>query len=342
MKCRWMLLAALIGIILLGAGCGKEQGASSASRTSPAAKKDNTVSTITTGDLDKVGKATKPFKLALIVKTRNNPFFSPMIAAAEAEAKKLGVKLEVQSPAQEGDKERQFAIVQDVTAKGVDAIMIAPADSKGIVPALKQARKKGILVINLDNRIDRATAKFLGLDLSGYVGVDNEAGGKLAGEAMVAVLGGKGKVGLMEGIRSADNAAARKRGFESGVAGKLDIIVRDTAEWDTQKAYDKFQSMYTAHPEMQAIFCANDKMALGVAQALREAGKARKIYVIGYDGIPDCNPYIKKGEMYATIAQPPDKMGEYGVKMAVGILDDVVEKGKELLLELKVRTKETL
>ena len=111
----------------------------------------------TQAELDGV-KGGSSHKLALIVKTRNNPFFDPMIKAAEAEAKTLGCELEVQAPAQETDKERQFAIVQDVSARGVEAILIAPADSKGIVPALKQAADKKILVINLDNRVDKDTA----------------------------------------------------------------------------------------------------------------------------------------------------------------------------------------
>lgn len=327
------------------AGCGKEETASStpppgANTTSnaptPASSSGDRLSR---ADLDAVKKAAKPYRLALIVKTRNNPFFDPMIKGAETEAKALGAEIEVQAPPQETDKERQFALVQDVTARKVDAILIAPADSRGIVPALKQAQEKGILVINLDNRVDPAAASRAGVQLAGYVGADNEEGGRLAGKAMAGALSGGGKAAILEGIRGADNAESRRRGFEDGVKGKLDVVASDTAEWDTQKAYAKFQSMLAAHPELNGLFCANDKMALGAIKAIAEGGKKGRLTVIGYDNIPDVKPYLQSGELYATIEQHPDLMGKYGVRAAVGILDGAIRKGKEFLVPLEVITK---
>lgn len=297
------------------------------------------LATITTADLDKVSKASKPFTLALVVKTRNNPFFSPMISSAESEAKTLSTPIEIQAPAQETDKERQFAIVQDLAARKVDAILIAPADSKAIVPALKSAQDKGILIINIDNRVDTQTAGAAGLKLGGYVGADNEAGGRMAGAALAKALGGKGKVAILEGIRGADNAEARKRGFTAGAKG-LEVAASESAEWDTQKAYSKMQSILAANPDLQGVFCANDKMALGVIKAIRESGKKGKITVVGYDNIPDVQPYLKSGEMYATIDQNPGMMGKYGARLASGILNKTVEPGRELLVPLQLITKD--
>ncbi len=318
------------------AGCTPEKDTAS---KGPSAAAPEPAVTIAAEQLDAVSRASKPYRLALVVKTRNNPFFDPMIKAAEAEAKRLGVQLEVQAPPQESDKELQFSIVENLTAKGVDAILIAPADSRGIVPALKRAADKGILVVNLDNRVDAATAASAGLKLAGYVGAENEEGGKLAGRAMMGYLGGHGKVAILEGIRGADNAEARKRGFESVVQGSLDIVAKDTAEWDTQKAYAKFQSMLAAHPNIEGLFCANDKMALGAMKAIEEARRKGDIVVIGYDNIPDVRPYLQSGEMKATIEQHPDLMGRYGVLMAVGILDGKVERGGEFLVPLEVITR---
>jgi len=291
----------------------------------------------TAGELESVTKAAKPYRLALVVKTRNNPFFDPMIKAAELEAQKVGATLEVQAPPQEGDKELQFSMVENLTAKGVDAILIAPADSRGIVPALQRAEAKGVLVINLDNRIDAQAAAEAGLKLGGYVGADNEEGGRLAGRAMLGYLGGHGEVAILEGIRGADNAEARKRGFESAAAAGLDIVARESAEWDTQKGYAKFQSILAAHRNLKGVFCANDKMALGAMKAIEEAGK-RGVTVIGYDNIPEIKSYLKSGEMKATIEQHPDLMGRYGVLMAVGVLNGDVPKGREFLVPLEVVT----
>jgi ribose transport system substrate-binding protein len=322
-------------------GCGKEEptaqvnpaGPPKASSESPAPAG---VGAITTAELDKVEKAAKPYKIALVVKTRNNPFFDPMIKAFEAEGKALGVTVEVQSPPQEGDTEKQFSIVDNIVAKGADAILVTPADSKGIIPALKKAQDKGILVVNLDNRVDKTSAEAAGLQLGGYVGADNEQGGKLAGEEMVKALGGKGKVAILEGIRGVDNAEARKRGFEAGVKDKLDVVAKETGEWETEKAYSKFQSILATHKDLVGVFCANDNMALGVIKAISEAGMKGKITVIGYDNIKDVLPHLQSGAMLATIEQHPDFMGKYGAKMAVGILNGTVPKGREYLVNLDV------
>lgn len=289
---------------------------------------------IKAGDLEAVPKSTKPYKLALVVKTRNNPFFDPMIREAESEAKGFGVGIEIVAPAQESDKEQQFTMVQNLVAKKVDAILIAPADSKGIVPALVEAQSKGILVVNIDNRIDGSVASAAGLKAGGYVGADNEEGGKMAGQAMVGLVGG-GDVAVLEGIRGTDNAEARKRGFSRAIEGKLKLVSSESADWDTQKAYAKFQSVLATHPGIKGLFCANDKMALGAIKALAEANKKGRIKVIGYDNIPDVKPYLASREISGTIEQHPDLMGKYGVCLAVGILSGKVQPGAEFLVPLE-------
>lgn len=340
MVARGVAAAALVA---LAAGCGPEpkDNASTPTQVSPPPSQPASTSTAPAGgemlkrdELDAVTKAGRPYKIVLIVKTRNNPFFDPMIKAAEAEAKALGAEIKTEAPPQETDKEQQFSIVQTVAAGKPDAILIAPADSKGIVPALKQAADKGTVIVNLDNRVDKPTASSAGLALGAYVGADNEGGGRLAGQAMKDVLSGGGKVALLEGIRGADNAEARKRGFVKGYGS--DPVASDSAEWDTQKAYAKFQSMLAAHPEINGLFCANDKMALGAIKAIAEAGKKGKVTVVGYDNISEIKPYLESGEMYATIEQHPDLMGKYGIRAAVGILNGSVTKGKEFLVPLEV------
>ena len=74
-------------------------------------------------------------------------------------------------------------------------------------------------------------------------------------------------------LSGADNAEARKLGFMQGVESKLVVEIRDSAEWETPKAYAKFQSMLAAHPDLQGVFCANDKMALGALKAVQEAAR---------------------------------------------------------------------
>jgi ribose transport system substrate-binding protein len=328
-------------------GCGKEEPQTqatppaSAPRSAQAGTPNATAPAgggkVTLADLDAVTKADKPYKIVLIVKTKNNPFFIPMIAAFEQTAKELGVDSEVQAAPQETDYDKQVALVETEVGKGKTAILITPADSKGLVPALKAAQEKGVLVVNLDNRLDPETVRAQGLTLGGYVGADNEAGGKLAGEAMVAALHGKGKVAILEGIRGVDNAEARKRGFTEAVQGKLDIVDSQTGKWETEEAYRQTLNILAAHPDINGVFCANDNMAIGTMKAIQEKGKKGKITVVGYDNIPDVNvkSALASGEMAATIEQHPDSMGHYGLKMAVGILNGRVPKGGEILVPLE-------
>jgi ribose transport system substrate-binding protein len=284
--------------------------------------------------LDAITKAKKAYKIVLIVKTRNNPFFTPMINAFEQTAKDLGVQGDVETPPQETDSEKQFDLVKTEVSKGVDAICIAPADSKGIVPALKAAQDKGILVINIDNRVDPTAARGQGLTLAGYVGADNLTGGRLAGQAMLTALGRQADVAVIEGIRGTDNAEARKNGFNSAVSGKLTVVASEAADWNRDKAYQKTLNLLAKYPHLAGIFCANDVMATGALKAIAESGRKGKVTVVGYDNIPDVKAALASGDLAATIEQHPDTMGKYGLKMAVGILDGVLTKGGDVLVTL--------
>lgn len=345
----WFLL---IGALLTG--CGKEDTPSPTTSTTsnPAAKTGaapNTASSapenaVTTSQLDGVQHATKPYKMVLIVKTKNNPFFSPMIQAFEETTKDLGVASEVQAGAQEASYEQQVQLVQTEMSKGANAILITPADSKALVPVLKKAADAGILVINLDNRLDPDTVKTQGLALGGYVGVDNMIGGEKAGMAMIEALGGRGNVAVIEGIRGVDNAEARKKGFELAVGQRLKIVAYETGEWETDKAYNKTLAILAAHgpgseKPVNGIFCANDNMAIGAMKAIAEKGLKGQVKVVGYDDIPTVTSAINSGELYATIEQHPDLMGKYGVRMALGILERNVPKGGELLVDLQTITR---
>ena len=354
MRRHALWLPALAALLV---GCGKEETPPAAHPMTTATDNAQTGATATESTLDMVGKATKPYKIVLIVKTKNNPFFLPMIAAFEETAKKLGVEAEVQAAAQESSYEQQVALVQTEVSKGVNAILITPADSKALVPALKKAADAGVLIINLDNRLDPDTVKAQNLALGGYVGADNMTGGEKAGLALLEAVGpdektaiaeasasadAKGQkkdyrvqVAILEGIRGVDNAEARKKGFLLAVGQRLHVVATETGEWETEKAYNKTLAILAAYPNIKGIFCANDNMAIGAMKAISEKGKRGLVKVVGYDDIPGVTGAINSGEMTATIEQHPDLMGGYGLKMAVGILDGSIKKGGEVLVMLE-------
>ncbi len=291
--------AILVSATIFLPGCGKEP--TTAAGGKPGAAVFARSAMIKASDLNDIKKAEHPYKILLIVKTLNNPFFKPMVSAFRQTAGDLGVQGDVQAAPQETDVDKQAALVQNAAAQGYKAICITPADSKALVPALKAAADKGVLIINVDNRLDAAAMQAAGLQPGGYVGADNADGGKLAGEAMLSALDGKGNVVVIEGIRGVDNAEKRKQGFEEAVMGKLTIVDKQSADWMTEKAQSVMQNLLALHPDITGVFCANDEMAIGAIKAIKPYKILGHVTVVGYDNIKEVQPYLKSGDLYATI-----------------------------------------
>jgi len=290
-----------------------------------------------------VTKASKAYRVALIMKAASNPFFATMQKGAEKAASELGIELLAQTITDESSDQQQMDIVDSMVSQKVDAILIAPANSKSLVEPLLAAQKAGIAVINVDNRLDPDTVKTAGLNLVAYVGADNEEGGRLAGEHLCKLLGGKGSVAMLEGRRGVDNAEARKRGFLKACEAHRDIkvVASDSADWDIAKGQNKFAAMMSAHPEIQGLFCANDNMAVGAIAAIKEKGKAGSIIVVGYDNIEAAQTAVKEGTLAGTIEQHPDLMGFEAVKTAVAHLEGEQVRS-ETMVPLEVITKDKL
>jgi len=280
-------------------------------------------------------KETRP-RIALIMKALTNPFFHTMELGARRAAKEHGVDLLVMSVDRETDFSKQGGLVENAISQGVDAILIAPADSKAIVSPLLDAQKRGIRIINLDNRIDPASAKGVGLKIETFIGPDNAEGAHKATRHLIKLIGGAGNVAMLEGIPGVDNAEQRKRGFEKAVAetkGKVKCVASESADWMTGPAQRKMAGILARHADIKGIFCANDSMALGAIQAVETAGKAGKVIIVAYDNLKAAQDAIRAGKMHGTIEQHPDLMGEKGVETALEIL-----AGKTVPKEIPITT----
>lgn len=281
-------------------------------------------------------------RIALVMKASSNPFFARMEEGARKAADSLQVELLVASITQETDINQQISLVENMIAQDVDAILIAPADSKAIVNVLLRAKQNGIHVINIDNRIDPETAQAAALQIDCFVGVDNAEGGRMAGEYLVELLEGKGKVAMLEGIRGVDNAEARKRGFLQAIEDTdITLVASQSANWAQDQGLDVFSNMLQAHPEIDGLFCANDMMALGAIQAIEQAGKAGEIYVTAYDNLKAAQEAIRQEKLHATIEQHPELMGYEGVVLANKLLTGL-DIEKEKMVRLDLITKSTL
>lgn len=262
-------------------------------------------------------------RIGLIMKTLTNPFFLKMEEGARQAAKDLGVDLRVVSAEEETSIMQQISLIQDMTTLKVDAIVIAPIDSKAVVPALAEAQKQGIHIINIDNRIDPKAAKSGGLNVEIFISADNTIGGQLATAYLACMLGGSGKVAMLEGIPGVENAEGRKQGFLNiiNIFPNLEVVAMQTANWKTEEALNVFANILQAHPDLKGVFCANDMMALGAIQAIEAAGLTGKIYVTSYDNLDAAQQAILDGKMHATVEQNPYLMGYYGVKFAVDAIN---------------------
>jgi ribose transport system substrate-binding protein len=272
--------------------------------------------------------------VALVLKTLNHPFFVDMRRGAQEAADRLGVNLEVQAAEREIDVEKQMQIVENMIQTGIQALVITPSGSREIVSALVKARAAKIPIVIVDTRVDAKAAADAGVKTETFVGSDNYAGGKLAGEYLVKVTGGKAHVGTLEGIPGHETGDSRLRGFRDAVkdAAGVAIVASQPANWERDQGFNVFQNMLQAHPDIDSVFACSDLMALGAVEAIRAAGKTGSIKVIGFDALDDAKKAIAAGTMTASVAQFPSEMGKVAVESAVKVI-----RGETLPADINVK-----
>ncbi|MEN8162539.1 MAG: substrate-binding domain-containing protein [Acidobacteriota bacterium] len=276
--------------------------------------------------------------IAFVPKALNSPFWADMEQAAQREAESQGVRLISLAAERETDVERQYQIIENLIQQKVDAILLAPSGSKELVPAIRKANDAGIPVFLLDTRIDQAAAESVGAQVFTYIGSDNFEGGVVAGRALASKLGGQGEVAVIEGISGHETADQRRLGFLSGIESHpgIQVVSSQTANWERARAYTVAENLLQAHPNIVAIFAANDEMALGALEAVDSARKLDHISLIGFDAIPDALTNIRSGRLFGSVAQFPSEMGRLGVLHAVALLRDGVAPPEEILTKVEM------
>src|SRR5262245_46435337 len=186
------------------------------------------------------------------MKTPNNPFFIDMQKGAQEAAARLGVQLVVQSPEREIDVEKQMQIVENLVQTGIRALCIAPASSKGVIPALAKANSARVPIVVVDDEVDQKAAAEAGVHTESYVGSDNVEGGRIAGRYLVDASGGKANVAVLEGIPGHETGDSRLGGFKEAIraAPGVKVVASQTANWERDQGFSVFQNMLQAHPEI--------------------------------------------------------------------------------------------
>ena len=253
------------------------------------------------------------FVIGLSLSTLNNPFFVTLRDGAKKAAEDFDVKLIVVDA--QDNPAKQLNDIEDLIEQKVDLIIINPCDSDAIVSAVESANEAGIPVITVDRSAN-------GGKVIVHIASDNVAGGRMAAQIIAKALGGKGNVVELVGIPGTSAARDRGKGFEEELKKYpgLKLVAKQVANFNRAEGLTVMENIIQAHPDIDAVFAQNDEMALGAIEALKEAGMLDKVIVVGFDAIPDAVEAVKKGEMYATIAQQPFKMGYLAVQKAVEYL----------------------
>ena len=263
-------------------------------------------------------------EVALIMKSLANEFFATMAAGAESHHAERSDRydLVVNGIKDERDLSRQVALVDEMVARGVDAIVIAPADSKALVPALRRASEQGVVVVNIDNKLDDGVLADAGLDVP-FVGPNNRTGALAVGQHLAEMLSAGDEVLMLEGTRTSFNAQQRKLGFEDAMrAAGITIADSQTANWEMAPANTLAISMLAEYPGAKAILAANDNMALGARAAVRAAGRTGDVMVVGFDNISAVQEAIRAGDILATADQYAGKLAAFGIDYALERLAD--------------------
>lgn len=275
--------------------------------------------------------------VALVMKSLANEFFVNMAAGAEAHNGENASQYEliVNGIRNESDLAQQVALVDQMISSGVDAIVIAPADSRALVPALARASAAGIVVINIDNRLEPEILAEYDLQIP-FIGPSNLAGARMVGDYALERLSSDSEVAILEGITSAFNSIQRRTGFEQAVAeAGMEVVTLQSGEWDQTRAAQVTAGILSQYPELDVILAANDNMALGAASAVGVAALDHDIVIAGFDNISAIHPLIEAGTVIATVDQFGDQLAVFGIEYALEVIaTGVVPEDRETPLEL--------
>lgn len=261
-------------------------------------------------------------KYAVILKTTNSDFWRTMYDGVENYKNENNLDVDLFAAQSDIDYEGQLAILENCINSGEYAgIAIAPCNGVNLIAGVKQANEKGIVIWNIDEKFDPAEMANQGAVCVGYDSSDNVQIGHMGGEYLSTLLEAGAEVGVIEGLAgnqsSEDRASGAKAAFEE--AG-MNIVATKSCDWDRQMAMDAALTWIQQYPNLKAIYCCNDGMAMGVIQAVITSGKLGEIYVCGTDGDKDAVESVANGELTATVAQNPAGIG---ITALQGLIDAI-------------------
>lgn len=249
-------------------------------------------------------------RMAVVISTLNNPWFVVLGESAAAKARELGYEAVIYDS--QNNSAREAEHFDNIIAMGYQAILFNPTDADGSVLNVTRARDAGIPTFCMDREINSRDAAVTQL-LS-----DNFTGCVKLGQYFVQEMNQKGRYVEILGLVGDNNTWNRSRGFHSVVDEFPDLVMvaQQSADFDRNTAMEVMETIMQAHPDIDAVFCGNDAMALGAYQAVLSAGKTDQIKVFGFDGSDDALRSIASNRISATVMQFPVMMAEMSAVLA--------------------------
>lgn len=259
-------------------------------------------------------------RIAVVPKGTTHSFWQAVERGARRAGDELGVEVIFKAQLDEGDRAGQIQVVQQLVGQGVDALCLAPLDSRALVRPVADARALGLPVIVFDSPLEGEA----GADYRAYVGTDNEAAGRLAGEALAEEMGGAGEVVMLRYRVGSASTEARERGLLAALAAYPDIEVRVHDRYagaSSSAAQSQALAMLPTLRAADGVFCSAEPSTAGMLLALRREGLLEDLAFVGFDASPPLVEALRQGEIDALVVQDPERMGELTVRLAKRALD---------------------
>ncbi len=255
----------------------------------------------------------------VLMKTLSNPFWGAMEQGVKAGSDAAGVEYYLQAVESDQAAEPQLNTCNTMLERKPVVMITAAINSNILLPCLKRANEMNIPVVDHDGNLDPEITKQAGVSIAFQIGSDNEAAGAQGADYVVGKLGkdAKGPVLVIEGLSGNITGQKRARGFANRIkeiAPGLEIVASLPGDWDRGKAANITNDILTTHPDLVAIFAANDGMALGAVETVFAAGKGEQVTIVGVDGNSDAVKSIKAGRLTASVAQLPYLVGKQAVE----------------------------
>lgn len=256
-------------------------------------------------------------RIAVVPKGTTHDFWKSVHAGAQRAEQSLdGVEVTFTGPEREDDRAQQVALVENLISAGYDAIVLAPLDDTALVAPVRLATSAGIPVVIIDSGLNAEA----GTDYVSFIATDNEQGGRMAGEHMVELLEGTGRVLLLRYQEGSASTRLREQGFVAALADAEGVELIDPGRYagaTRATAQEAAENLLTTYEDIDGIFCPNESSTFGMLLALRSRDMAGTIRFVGFDASEGLVEALAADEIDALVVQNPIRMGELGVRAAV-------------------------